>query len=405
MLAWVPIEADNGSVETGPVSGLRRANESDWRSLQSLRNDGSPQNLGAYNWIFLQGGSTKVIPLLLLFATTFAPQQDTIPNRQPQMAARGQEVALTFGAGNTVYFALSRDKGATWTNPVVVSNHGKLALGMRRGPRIAFTESSIVISAVVGSEGRGRDENLLIWRSDDKGATWSAPKQLNGVSASAREGLHAMGAGLGNTLFVAWLDLRGKGTQVFGAASVDGGKTWSSNLRIYTSPSGSVCECCHPSVHIDERDRIFVMFRNSLHGNRDMYVVHSDNLGDTFSAASKLGSASWKLNACPMDGGSIAVRGETVVAAWRREGTVYHSTIGGTEIPLGPGKQPVVLSTRRGVVVAWTEGKTLYWLRENEKDARNLDAGIAYPSLVELPDGEILLAGEHGGTVVVDHLK
>lgn len=75
-----------------------------------------------------------------------------------------------------------------------------------------------------------------------------------------------------------------------------------------------------------------------------MYVVHSDDRGNTFSEASKLGSGSWKLDACPMDEGSITIREGAVVAAWRRDGTVYRSTIGGPEMPLGPGKQPVVLS-------------------------------------------------------------
>ena len=113
-----------------------------------------------------------MIALFLLFVATFAPQLPSTPNRQPQLAVRGQEIALTYGAGNAIYFALSQDKGATWTTPLVVSSQGTLALGMRRGPRIAFAGASIVISAVVGNEGRGRDENLLVWRSEDHGKTW-----------------------------------------------------------------------------------------------------------------------------------------------------------------------------------------------------------------------------------------
>ncbi len=102
LLAWL-VETEEGSFEIGPESGIRGGNESVRRVIQRLRN--AVQISGAYNWTFLQRSSTKVIPLLLLFAATIAPQHSAIPNRQPQLAARGQEVALTFGAGNTIYFA------------------------------------------------------------------------------------------------------------------------------------------------------------------------------------------------------------------------------------------------------------------------------------------------------------
>ena len=50
-------------------------------------------------------------------------------------------------------------------------------------------------------------------------------------------------------LYGVWLDSRQqqRGKRIFGAGSTDGGQTWSMNRPIYSSPSGSVCECCHPS--------------------------------------------------------------------------------------------------------------------------------------------------------------
>lgn len=104
---------------------------------------------------------------LLFSAADFALLKDSAPNRQPQIASHGREVALTFGAGNTVYFASSRDAGYTWTEPRAVSSQGVLSLGMRRGPRIAFASGgeSIVISAIVGEKGHGADGDLIAWRS------------------------------------------------------------------------------------------------------------------------------------------------------------------------------------------------------------------------------------------------
>ena len=91
----------------------------------------------------------------LLVAVQIAPQTPDVPNRQPQPATDGTRLALTYGAGDSVFFAESMDAGKSWSKPVVVSSQGKLSLGTRRGPRIAMTPRRVVISAVVG-EGRRR---------------------------------------------------------------------------------------------------------------------------------------------------------------------------------------------------------------------------------------------------------
>ena len=84
----------------------------------------------------------------LLLTAQIAPQSADLPNRQPQLATDGTRLALAYGAGDSVFFAASKDAGKSWSTPVVVSSRGKLSLGMRRGPRIATVPGAIVISAV-----------------------------------------------------------------------------------------------------------------------------------------------------------------------------------------------------------------------------------------------------------------
>src|ERR1039458_7335964 len=193
----------------------------------------------------------------LMLAAQIAPQSADLPNRQPQLAYDGTRLGLAYGAGNSVFFAASTDSGKTWTKPVLVSTPGKLSLGMRRGPRIAMSPEAIVISAVAGPSGGGADGDLLAWRSVDGGKSWSAGKVINDVASAAREGLHAMVAGGNGVVFAVWLDLRQKGTRLYGSTSHDGGATWSPSVLVYESPSGTVCQCCHPSAAIDAQGRIF----------------------------------------------------------------------------------------------------------------------------------------------------
>lgn len=344
-----------------------------------------------------------MLSLALLIGIQIGPAAAGQPNRQPQLAAHGMKnVGIAYGAGDTVYFAGSTDSGATFGPPARVSSGGRLSLGMHRGPRVAYTSTGIVVSAIVGEQGKGRDGDLFAWWSRDGGKSWSAPARVNDVIGSAREGLHAMASDGKDMVFAAWLDLRATGTRVYGAASTNGGMTWSANRLVYESPSGTVCQCCHPSVAVDGAGQVFVMFRNAVEGSRDLYLTRSADGGKSFDAARKLGTGTWKLEACPMDGGGLAVDAAgRVTTAWRREETLFASTAEVPEKPLGPGRNPVVASTRHGAYAAWTEGKSVFLRRPTGAQPEVMAEDGAFPSIVALADGSVVLAWESKGTIMV----
>jgi hypothetical protein len=280
--------------------------------------------------------------------------------QQPQLAVdRDSGVHLTFGVKDKVLYTGSIDGGATFSEPTEVATLDGLALGMRRGPRIAISEHSIVISAI-GSVGEDGDGNLYAWHSTDDGATWQGPRKVNDVATSAREGLHAMAASQNGEFYCVWLDLRNKGTQIFCSRSNDGGQTWSKNRMVYESPDGTVCECCHPSVAVDASGRVCVMWRNFVGGNRDMYIATSSDEAESFAPAVKLGEKSWPLNACPMDGGGLAVSPDgTITTVWRREEVIVLTDDNSSrEMMLGPGRQPWAAANQLGHFAVWLSGTT-----------------------------------------------
>lgn len=299
--------------------------------------------------------------LLVIAATAGAAAPDVVTlttdreARQPQVAVdqRGR-VYVAFGKGRSIFCVTSTDGGRTFAEPVKVAEVSTLALGMRRGPRIAATDDAVVITAVVGQQGGGHDGDLRAWRSTDLGRTWADPVRINSQEASAREGLHGMAAGPDGLIFCTWLDDRSGHKEVFGARSRDGGGSWEPDRLIYRSPEESVCPCCHPSVAIGPDGQIDVMWRNSLKGARDVYLCRSDDGGATFGRAEKLGRATWPLDACPMDGGAIAIgpKGE-VETAWRRADRVYRAAPGRAERELGTGQQPWIAAGPEGSYIVW----------------------------------------------------
>ena len=254
---------------------------------------------------------------------------------QPQLAAVGDRIFVVFGQGDTISIARSADSGETFDTPVSLPVWGKLSLGMRRGPRIAGTARALMVAAIVGQKGGGADGDIVVYRSTDQGNTWAAATTINDVPGSAREGLHAMTASPTGLVVIAWLDLRQGGTRIYAATSRDHGATWTPDALVYAAPGGSVCECCHPSVAIGAGGHVAIMFRNNLDGNRDMYVTRSTN-GVTFAPATKLGTGSWALDACPMDGGGVAFNGGDLVATWRRENDVVSDHGFDTRAKAGP---------------------------------------------------------------------
>jgi hypothetical protein len=350
----------------------------------------------------------------LLFATVLASQIDA-PAREPQLAVQGQTIGLTFGAAKAVYFSVSHDRGLSFSTPVKVAEAEILPLNRHRGPRIAMLGGgAIVISAVGGKKlaegphahGLPSDGDLLMWRSTDGGKTWSRSIRINDVAGAPTEGLHALAADAKGNLFAAWLDKRsGTGTELYGARSTDGGRRWSTNARIYASPEGTICQCCHPSVAVAPDGQILVMWRNWLGGSRDMYLSRSRD-GVTFTKAEKIGTGTWPLNACPMDGGGIAVAGQRVVTAWRRDGEIFTASPGEAEVKLGQGIDVAIApGTEGGVYAVWTSKEGLLAAVPGGKGSVTLAPKGTFPSVVALTDGGALAAWEAEGKIEVQPLR
>jgi hypothetical protein len=157
------------------------------------------------------------------------------------------------------------------------------------------------------------------------------------------------------------------------------------NIKVYESPDGSVCECCHPSIVATDK-QLFIMFRNSLNGKRDMYVTSSSDNGQTFSPAIKLGQGTWDLDACPMDGGMLAAQGaERVVSVWRRDNQIYSASgTDETEVLLGLGQQPWIAANKNGTFIVWTSGREgdLMFVSPSSRTARTLAKNSRDPMVV-----------------------
>ncbi len=351
-----------------------------------------------------------ILPLVLL-AIDLRPAAPA-EFRQPQLAAAHGQVALAYAAGSSIWFASSADNGSTFSARVKVADTGALAVGRHRGPRVTILPHSILITAVAGTQvsssphahGLPEKGNLFAWRSVDRGRTWARTSMLTDQASTAEEGLHSIAQDSRGNLFAAWLDHRNPaGTQLWGASSSDEGRTWSKNVLIYASPDGTICQCCDPTVAFDAGGRLMVMWRNVLDGSRDFYLTSSSD-GQHFTRPEKLGRGTWKLNACPMDGGGIVFDSGQAVTAWRREDSIFLDRPGSPEVRLGTGKDVAIAESARGPYVIWSSAKGIEASLPGAAAASVIAPSGSFPAAISLPDGGVLAAWEDVGSIRIKRL-
>lgn len=254
---------------------------------------------------------------------------------------------LVYGSGETLFYSTSTDNGKHFSKSTVISVIPNLAASHMRGPQIACTSSGLVLTVC-------NDMGDIFSFIKNGSSAWQASKKVNDVDTVAKENLMSLSADADNA-FAVWLDIRDGHNKIYGAASTDAGKSWNKNVKIYESPDTTVCECCKPSV-IVKGNNVYVMFRNWLHGNRDLHLIQSSDGGATFGTAQKLGAGSWALNGCPMDGGGMVVNKNGIVqTVWNRKGTIYSDEPGKDETALGEGRSCTMESVNGKNVYAWIE--------------------------------------------------
>jgi hypothetical protein len=268
---------------------------------------------------------------------------------------------LVYGKGDSIMYSESINQGKSFSKPTLVGRLPNLFSSAMRGPQIAFSEQGLTIVAA------NKQGNIFSYRKEESGK-WIKAARVNDLDTVAKEGLMAF-QGDGKILIATWLDLRqNKRNKIVAAKSTDGGRSWSKNRLLYASPDSTVCECCKPAVAV-RGNQVCVLFRNWLHGNRDLYLLQSQDGGDNFGPAQKLGNGSWPLNGCPMDGGGVALSADgSPQTVWRRQNKIFACEPGKPEMEIGAGRSCSIERVNGKNVYAWTEnGEVIGVLAQNKK--------------------------------------
>ncbi|MEO7047630.1 MAG: hypothetical protein ABI091_20190 [Ferruginibacter sp.] len=338
---------------------------------------------------------------VFVFLTACAQKNESsdriVANGNMPAIAKDKEnnIHIVYGNGDTIMYAFSKG-GNSYSTLALVAVLPQLYASAMRGPQIAAVPGGIVITAC------DKIGNIYSFRKVRQGK-WSTAKRVNEINEISKEGLMSLSAD-GANVYAIWLGVNNpKGQSIYGAGSDDGGNTWRKNIIVYASPSGTVCECCKPSVFV-KGNKVYAMFRNYLNGNRDLYLIESSDGGKHFAQAQKLGNGSWKLNGCPMDGGGLAINKDgQIQTVWRREGNIYSAEPGKAEKEIGEGRSCSIETINNKDIYAWMEKGNIIVMKPNGQKV-NLGKG-SLPILKAINNDKVICVWENENEIHISVFK
>lgn len=185
--------------------------------------------------------------------------------------------------GFTLY---SDDDGATWSSPIQIDDGGFTDFSRASG-QICELANGDWIMAIMGAD-TGDDRKIRVITSDDAGATWSvvASEALDESDISGTTINEPHMVRIGATLYMFIRDDNGStfGFKVWRMVSTDGGATWSTPVAVLTGWGGS------PRVCIRANGDFYAVLRDNPNSTWPQDLVRSDDQGATWQSCVELSS-------------------------------------------------------------------------------------------------------------------
>jgi hypothetical protein len=286
----------------------------------------------------------------------------------PQMTLQGDRAVLSWvereGTKSTLKF--SQRTGTGWSAPMVVASSDKLMVNSADVPSVRALPDGFAAHWMIenGPDPEAYDLRVA-WSAD--GRTWTPPVAPNRDKTMTQHGFATLFPTADGGTGVIWLDGRAthgeEGNMQLRAAMFDRTRKPLGESLI----DSRVCECCPTAVAVAADGPIAAYRRRSMAEIRDIYVTRL--AGAKWSMPIRVHADNFKIDACPINGPSIAANGKDVVVAWftapkeKPQSFVAFSQDGGRTFGKATrvedegtlGRMQVALTPDGAAIVGWVE--------------------------------------------------
>lgn len=164
--------------------------------------------------------------------------------------------------------------------------------------------------------------DVVMSRSSDGGRTWSKPMRVNDDGEPAEHGFVSLWPAANDRIGIVWLDGREASGAGHGGHEGHGGAmtlraaAFDARLQRHdeTRVDAMTCDCCQTDVAATARGALLVFRDRTPEEIRDIYATRLQ--GGQWRSPQAVHADNWTMPACPVNGPSVAARGDDVLVGW-----------------------------------------------------------------------------------------
>ena len=263
----------------------------------------------------------EVPPVFRTLATLSVPSGAMA--QEPSLATDGKSLFISWlevDDTETKVRVARRSDGA-WSPAQTVANGADLFVNWADFPGVAsFANGGLAVHWLQKSGHSGFDYNVEISLSKDRGETWSAPVIPHSDRSQAQHGFVAMSAAPDGMLDVLWLDGRAYG-RVGLNQTPDAMQLRATRIAPDRSLDQDVavdvqtCSCCQTSVARLGDGALVVAYRDRTDAEiRDVSVARQ--VAGIWAEPVSVHADGWEISGCPVNGPAITALDQRVAVAW-----------------------------------------------------------------------------------------